>query len=275
MDLESVKQFISDNDLEFIYSILTFMGIIVFAWIAIRMIKNVLAKFFAKNEKLTPMMENLLLSIIDKVLWIMTLLIALPELGVNIAALATGAGAFAFVITFAFQETLGNFAAGFMISFNKPFRLGHFIEAAGSSGTVKDLNFMSTTLTTADNKQVIIPNSKVWGDTIVNYSATGTRRVDMVIGIGYSSDIGVAVDVINKILTEQSEVHDEPSSLVEVLELADSSVNLAVRFWLNTSDYWSVYFRVNRLIKEQLETAGVELPFPQMDLYIKEGPAKN
>ena len=273
--METIQQFIENNNLEFIYSILTFLAIMIVAWIAIRLIKSVLAKFFAKNDQLTPMMENLLLSIIDKVLWIITLILALPELGVNLAAIATGAGAFAFIITFAFQETLGNFAAGFMISFNKPFRLGHFIEAAGTSGTVKDLDFMSTTLTTADNKQIIIPNSKVWGNTIINYSATGTRRVDMVIGIGYSSDIGVAVDVIKKILNEQQEIHEEPGPLVEVLELADSSVNLAVRFWLNTSDYWNVYFRANRMIKENLESAGVELPFPQMDLYIKEGPVKN
>jgi len=269
-----VQDFI-DSIPTILMSALTFIVIIVVAWFAIRAIKSVLAKFFAKNDKLTPMMENLLLSIIDKILWIITILVALPELGIDVAPLIAGFGALTFVFGFAFQESLSNFAAGFMISLNRPFKLGDYIETGGESGTVEDLTFVSTTLTKPDNKQVIIPNRVVWGNVIVHYSATGKRRVDMVIGISYSSNIGTAVDVINKILNEQQEIHEEPAPLVEVLALADSSVNLAVRFWLDSADYWNVYFRVNRLIKEGLEDAGVDLPFPQMDLHIKEAPSTN
>ena len=273
--IETISNWLNTTGLAILNDLFIFLVIMAVAWVIIKSFTQFLSRFFQKSDHLSQIMEKLLLSIASKVMWVIALMIALPEIGVDVTPLIAGLGAGTLVVGFAFQESLSNFAAGFMISFNRPFRLGDYIEAAGESGSVNDLTFMSTTLMTPDNKKVIIPNRLICASTIVNYSATGTRRVDLVIGISYSSNIGQAIDVINNILRAQEEIHDDPAPLIEVLELAESSVNLTVRFWLDTADYWDVYFRVNRLIKEGLEENGVELPFPQMDIYVRETPSEN
>jgi small conductance mechanosensitive channel len=197
---------------------------------------------------------------------------ALPRLGVDVGPLIAGLGVAGFIIGFAFQESLGNMAAGLMIVLNKPYQIGNYIEAAGSSGSVKELNMMATTLLTPDNKKIIIPNSKVWGDSITNYSAMPTRRVDMTVGISYGSDIGKAIETIKSIIDADDRILNDPGPMIEVVELGDSSVNLCVRPWCNTGDYWSVYFDTTRKMKESLDAAGIEIPFPQMDIHVQDLP---
>jgi small conductance mechanosensitive channel len=154
-----------------------------------------------------------------------------------------------------------------MIALNQPFEVGHYVEVSGTSGAVFEMNMMATTLHTPDNKKVIVPNSAVWGSSITNYTALDTRRVDLVIGISYSSDIGAAKDVLQSVLKENNMVLDEPGPTVEVVEMADSSVNFVVRPWCKTADYWKVHFSVNSAAKEALDNAGIEIPFPQMDIH--------
>jgi small conductance mechanosensitive channel len=172
-----------------------------------------------------------------------------------------------FIIGFAFQESLGNLASGMMIALNEPFRVGDYVEVGGNSGTVKDMNMMATTLSTPDNKKVVVPNKNVWGSPITNYTALETRRVDLTAGISYGADINKAKEVILGVLKDQAAVLDDPAPTVEVIEMADSSVNLVVRPWCKTADYWSVVFSVNHAIKEALDEAGIEIPFPQMDVH--------
>jgi small conductance mechanosensitive channel len=154
-----------------------------------------------------------------------------------------------------------------MIALNQPFQVGDFVEVGGVPGVVDETNMMATTLHSPDNKKIVVPNRSVWGSTITNYSALDTRRVDLVMGISYSSDIGKAKEVILSVLKGNEMVLDDPGPTVEVVEMADSSVNLVVRPWCKTADYWKVYFSVNRAAKEALDQAGIEIPFPQMDVH--------
>jgi small conductance mechanosensitive channel len=145
--------------------------------------------------------------------------------------------------------------------------VGDFIEAAGTAGVVQEMNLKATTLTTPDNKKILIPNNNIWGGNIVNYSALETRRVDMTVGISYSADIGKAIEVIRNVIDATELAHKDPSPVVEVVEMADSSVNLVVRSWCNTPDYWAVFFSLQRNIKENLDANNIEIPFPQMDVH--------
>lgn len=154
-----------------------------------------------------------------------------------------------------------------MVLINQPFAKGDYVEAGGVSGTVQDLNLMVTTFTTPDNKKVVVPNGSIWGSSITNYSAMETRRVDMVVGISYGSAIGKARDIISTVLRSNDQVLDDPEPTIEVVKMADSSVNLVVRPWCNTADYWPLYFALNRAIKESFDRKGIEIPFPQMDVH--------
>jgi small conductance mechanosensitive channel len=265
--MESIQVWLNENGMNLLYQIGSFAFLLLAAGIIIRILSKLLVSYFAKSDRLNEILENLLLSIFSKVLWLIAILIALPQIGVDVTPLiATLTGA-TVVIGLAFQNSLSNVAAGFMISLNEPFKVGDFIDAGGASGTVRDLNFMSTTMTTGDNKKVVVPNNEIWGSTITNYSALPTRRIDLIVGIGYSSHIGKAIDVMQNVIKTHQQIHVDPKPLIEVNELADSSVNLVIRAWVDRAYYGSTKFSLNRAFKEQLEQAGIELPFPQLDVH--------
>lgn len=265
--MEEIRIWLEENNLLFLQQVVSFLAILGIAWIFIRVTRVGLKRYFKKSDRLNDILERLLLSVYSKAMWLIAFMVALPELGVDVGPLIAGAGVGGFIIGFAFQESLGNFAAGLMISMNQPFQVGDFVEAGGTSGAIRNINFMSTTMLTGDNKRVVVPNSKIWGDNITNYSAMDTRRIDMTVGIGYSSHIGKAIEVIQSVINENQQVLRDPAPLIEVSELADSSVVLAVRPWVNTPDYWSTYFSLNRAFKESLDRAGIEIPFPQLDVH--------
>jgi small conductance mechanosensitive channel len=151
----------------------------------------------------------------------------------------------------------------------KPFKVGDFIEAAGTKGTVKEIGIFNTFVNTPDNIRVIIPNAKLTGDNIMNYTANGTRRVDLIIGVSYEDDLKKAKRVIEQVLSEDERVLDDPPPTVAVVELADSSVNFVVRPWVKAADYWNVYFDTTAKVKLSLEENGITIPFPQRDIHIK------
>ncbi len=157
-----------------------------------------------------------------------------------------------------------------MLLIFRPFRVGHFIEAAGTQGVVKEIRIFMTVLTTPDNKRVIVPNSKLTGDNITNFSAEQTRRVDLTVGVSYDADLKKTTEVIEDVLTADDLVLDDPAPTVAVSELADSSVNFVVRPWTKTENYWDVYFRVTQKIKERLDAEGIEIPFPQRDVHLSQ-----
>ena len=190
-------------------------------------------------------------------------------LGIDVgAALISISVVSGFVLGFAFQETLGNLAAGFMIAITKPFRVNDYVEIAGQSGRINDVGASITTMTTVDNKRVIIPNSKIWGDPIVNYTALNKRMIDMRVGISYSDNMGKAIQITLKVLKANNLVLDDPSPTVAVANLGDSSVDLLVRPWVNTGDYWSAKWELTQQIKEAFDKEKISIPFPQRDVHL-------
>ena len=195
---------------------------------------------------------------------------ALGRLGVNTSSFVAVIAAAGLAIGFALQGSLANFAAGVMLIFFRPFKVGDYVEAGGVSGTVEEIQIFATALKTPDNKAVVVPNSSITSGNIVNYSAKPTRRVDLVMGIGYGDDIKRAKEVLEKIVAEDDRVLKDPAPTIAVLELADSSVNFAVRPWVRTPDYWSVYFDLTERIKLEFDKRGISIPFPQRDVHLHE-----
>jgi small conductance mechanosensitive channel len=188
--------------------------------------------------------------------------------GIETTSLIAVLGAAGLAVGLALQGTLSNFAAGVMLLIFRPFKVGDYVEVAGTAGSVQEVSIFSTVLHTPDNVRITIPNSAVYGDTIKNYAANDTRRNDLVIGISYDDDIARAIETIRKILAADSRVLDDPEPNVAVAELGDSSVNLVVRPWCAGSDYWGLRFDLTRKLKEELEAAGCSIPYPQRDVHM-------
>jgi len=194
--------------------------------------------------------------------------------GIQTASIIAVLGAAAFAVGLALQGTLSNFSAGVMILIFRPFKVGDYVEAGGSAGSVMEIDIFNTVLNTPDNVRVIVPNAAVYGSTIKNYATNDTRRLDMVMGIAYTDDIGTAIETITRVLKAEERVLAEPALTVAVAELADSSVNLVVRPWCNKGDYWPLKFDLTRKLKEEVEAAGCNIPFPQRDVHLfTEAPA--
>ena len=203
----------------------------------------------------------------------MVTIAALGQLGIQTASFVALIGAAGLAIGFALQGSLANFAAGVLMILFRPFKLGDYVEAGGASGTIKDISIFSTTLNTPDNKIVIVSNSGVMGSNIINYSTMSERRVDMVVGVAYSADLDAVRSELEAVIAVDSRILPEPEKTIAVVELADSSVNFAVRVWVKSADYWPVFFSLNERIKKQFDKQGIEIPFPQMDVHVQKIPA--
>ncbi len=195
-------------------------------------------------------------------------LAALEQVGVNTTSALAIFGAAGLAVGLAVKDSLSNFAAGVMIVFFKPFDIGHYIEAAGTAGSVVEVGMFNTTLVSPDNKRVVVPNRLIYNDTIVNYSAEATRRVDLVFGIGYDDDIGKARELIESTIAGDERILKEPAAIVAVNELADSSVNIVVRPWVKREDYWPVRFDMIEKVKRAFDENGISIPFPQRDVHM-------
>jgi len=200
------------------------------------------------------------------------ILTALGALGVPTTNFLAIVGAAGLAVGLALKDSLSNFAAGVMLVFFRPFKSGDFIEAGGAAGTVESIRIFNTVIVTGDNRVVTIPNSLIYADTITNFSARDTRRIDLVIGIGYGDDIGKALEVIRHLLGEEQRVLKAPEPTLLVLELGASSVDLAVRPWVKSADYWSARSDLLKNIKEAFDSIGISIPFPQRDIHIVSQP---
>ncbi|MEA3243953.1 MAG: mechanosensitive ion channel [Pseudomonadota bacterium] len=198
---------------------------------------------------------------------------ALGQLGIQTTSFIAILGAAGLAVGLALQGSLANFAAGFLMIIFRPFKVGDFIEGAGVAGVVEAIQIFTTTLKTGDNKTIIIPNAKLAGDNITNYSAKETRRVDMTVGVAYDADLSKVKNVLIDIIGKESRIHSDPAPQVAVAELADSSVNFVVRVWTNTADYWGVKFDITETIKNRFDEEGIGIPFPQHDIHIVSGTA--
>ncbi|MGD2054916.1 MAG: mechanosensitive ion channel [Gammaproteobacteria bacterium] len=231
-------------------------------------ITNLVKKLMGK-AKMDVILVNFIGSIISSVLLLFVVIAALDQLGVNTTSLIALIGAAGLAIGLALQGSLQNLASGVMLIVFRPFTAGDFVEAGGTMGVVEEIGIFTTKMRTGDNKEVIVPNGQIFGGTITNYSKRDTRRVDMVFGIGYGDDIRKAKQVITDIISADERILKDPAPLIAVGELADSSVNFNVRPWVNSGDYWSVYFDLNEKIKLAFDDNGISIPFPQMDVHIE------
>ena len=258
----------AEGGLRWIKQIFLFVVIVLFAWILARLIGKAVKKAVARIEGASALLKDFIVNIIRKLIFIVGFVVALSMLGINIGPLLAAIGAAGFIVGFALQGTLSNFAAGIMILIYRPYDVGDFVDIGGTFGTVDAMTIVSTTLMTLDNQKVVVPNNMIWGDKITNVTGTDKRRVDMVFGIGYSDDIAKAQKILEDILQKHEAILKDPEPVVKVHELADSSVNFVVRPWVKTEDYWDVYWDVTRTVKERFDAEGVSIPFPQRDVHM-------
>jgi small conductance mechanosensitive channel len=242
---------------------------IVGRWIA-KLVRRTVRRMMEKTS-VDPIIVGFTSSIVYIALLAFVVVAALGQLGIQTTSFIAILGAAGLAVGLALQGSLANFAAGFLLIVFRPFKVGDFVEAAGVSGVVDAIHIFTTTFRTGDNKTIIIPNAKLSGDNIINYSAQTTRRVDMTVGVAYNADLMNVKQVLNDIVSKDERIHSEPAPLVAVAELADSSVNLVVRVWVNTSDYWGVMFDTTETIKNRFDAEGIGLPFPQRDIHIVSG----
>ena len=233
------------------------------------MITKLIQKALSRSGTDT-MLVKFLGNIAYGILLVAVVLAAVDSLGVNVTSLMAILGAAGLAVGLALKDSLSNFASGVMIIIFRPFNIGDFITAGGSSGVVDEIGLFATLMHTGDNQRIIVPNSAILSGTIVNTSALSTRRIDLVIGIGYDDNIGKARDIIMGILEADERILKDPAAGVAVAELADSSINLNVRPWVNAVDYWTVRPDLLENIKVQLDSAGISIPYPQQDVHMHE-----
>ncbi len=219
------------------------------------------------KKKTKKLMVDFAVSALVKTSWAILIVTILSRLGVNVAPLVAGLGVTGFILGFAFQESLGNLAAGLMIAVNEPFKPGDFVEAAGLQGSILEMNMMATVMTTPDNKKIVVPNKSVWGGPITNYSAMATRRIDLSVGIAYGEDIEKAMDIVKETIVRVEGVLAQPEPSVAAGALSDSQVTINFRPWSSTKDYWTVRSKALVEVKKALDSAGIEIPFPQITVH--------
>lgn len=252
-----------------LYGVKMIAALVIFVigkWVA-RKLGNVTKKVMESRE-VDAALVNFASSLVYYALLIFVVIAALGQIGIQTASFVAIVGAAGLAIGLAMQGSLSNFAAGVLIIIFKPFKIGDFVEMAGTSGVVENIMIFTTEMKTGDNKKIIVPNSSVLGGVITNYSANATRRVDLVMGIGYNDDIDKAKQVLEEIVNADERILKNPAPLIAVSELADSSVNFAVRPWVKSADYWAVYFALNETVKKRFDQEGISIPYPQQDIHL-------
>lgn len=241
--------------------------ILIVGRIAAGFIRRMLVKLL-NNRQVDPAVVSFTGSLFYFLVLAIAVIASLAKFGVETTSFVAVMGAAGFAVGFALQGSLGNFAAGVLILVLRPYRVGDYIEAAGVAGSVKEVQLFTTVLATPDNVRILVPNGKVYGEVIKNYTANPTRRIDLVIGIGYGSSIKKAHDILTEILKSEDRVLEDPAPTIAVAELADSSVNFVVRPWVKKEDYWNVRFDLTEKIKLRLDEADIEIPFPQRTVHM-------
>lgn len=254
---------------DLLFKILLFFIIIYVFYKLSKVIQKLVENGLKKAQlQLSELLRRMVVSIVRNIIMVLGFLIALSQVGISLGPLLAGLGVVGFVIGFALQDTLSNFASGLMILLYRPYDVGDLIESAGELGHVRHMSLVNTTIMTFDNQTIILPNNKIWRDVIKNVTAQSSRRVDMVFGISYDDDIPKAELVLQEILSSHELVLSSPEPIVRLHELADSSVNFVARPWVKKDDYWDVYWDVTRSVKMRFDEEGISIPFPQQDVHI-------
>lgn len=272
----NLKSWVVDYAPQVLFKIFIFILVI----LVFRLLKNLTRRVVKRavsspNLRMSQLMQDFFISMSGKTVFFIGLLIALSQIGLNLAPVLTGFGVAGVIVGFALQDTLSNFASGMMLLIYRPFDVGDFVEAGGVSGKVSHMSLVNTTIRTFDNQIIIVPNSKIWGDTIKNVTHERVRRVDMVFSIGYHDSIEQAEAVLHDIIDSHPAVLRAPEKTIKVHTLNTSSVDFIVRPWVKTDDYWDVYWDVTRAVKLRFDKEGLTIPFPQQDVHLHMVQAEN
>ena len=260
---------LSEKGPGYLIKLIILFGILLAFIFAARVVRVGLEKTLSSsNLNLSRLSRRMLVSTSSKLVMVFGILVILSQLGISLGPLLAGLGVVGFIVGFALQDSLSNFAAGVMILFYRPYDVGDFVDVGGVLGTVDKMSLVSTSLLTIDNQLYIVPNSKIWGDVIKNVTSQKQRRVDMVFGISYSDDIPKAESVLEDILKSHDKVLDYPESIVRLHTLNSSSVDFVVRPWVKVDDYWDVYWDVTRSVKMRFDDEQISIPFPQRDVHL-------
>ncbi|MFH1999813.1 MAG: mechanosensitive ion channel family protein, partial [Planctomycetota bacterium] len=254
--------------------ILLFILILIASKIASVVLGGITARAVGSLKKTSELLRDFFVNTVKKLTVFIGVVIALSVVGLDIGPFLAAMGMVGFIVGFALQGTLSNFASGIMILLYRPYDIGDAVSVTGVSGKVASMTLVSTTINTFDNQKVVVPNGSIWGNVITNMTGSPTRRVDMVFGIGYGDDIAKAQKILEEIVTSHPKVLKDPAPVIKLHELADSSVNFVTRPWSKTGDYWDVYWDITRSVKERFDAEGVSIPFPQRDVHLFNEAAK-
>ena len=261
--------------LQMVYGVLATYGINVVGALVIIIVgfmvagwaRRALERALSRSGKMDATLVRFFGSLVRYAIIAFVIIAALQQFGVEATSLVAVFGAAGLAIGLALQGTLSNVAAGVMLLMFRPFKIGDFVDIGGKTGTVKEVGLFTTELATGDNVKIIMPNGQIWGQAIANFSANPTRRVDLMMGIDYGDNIDTAMATINRVIGEETRALTDQDSTVAVAELADSSVNIVVRVWVNAAGYWGVRWDLTKKLKEQLEADGISIPFPQQTVH--------
>lgn len=251
-----------------LWNIILFIITIVVGIILVKIVASSVKKMMIRAN-LRKILSEFITRLLKILLYVFVIGIALSFLGVEVgAALVSLSVVLGFVLGFALGDTLSNIAAGVMIAITKPFRSGHYVNVNGEEGIIKSVGISLTELDTPDNKHIIIPNKQVWGNNIINYSHNSVRRIDIETGVGYDDDLDLAIKTSLEVLKSHPKVLDDPAPQARIKSMDDSSVALTVRPWVKTEDYWDTFFDLQKTLKESYDEAGLNIPYPQMDVHL-------
>jgi small conductance mechanosensitive channel len=273
MDVQALLTGMADVAILWLQENLLSLALAITIFVAGRWIANLLTKVIHSvlmRAKVDNILVDFLSGLAKAAMVLFVIVAALTQLGVDTTSLIALIGAAGIAVGLALKDSLQNFASGVMLILFRPFKAGDFIDAGGVMGIVERITVFSTTLRTGDNKEVIVPNGSIYGGTITNYSARETRRVDMIFGIGYDADLLKAKSVLRAIVDNDERILKEPEVLIAIAELADSSVNIIVRPWVKSGDYWPVFWDMQEKVKLTFDQEGISIPFPQMDVHLNQ-----
>ena len=265
-----------DGGMQLGFKVLAFLVTLVIARFLAGIVAGIVQRAMSHSKvKVTELLASFFVNTSRNLVMGLGVIVGLSLLGVPVGPFLAAMGAVGFIVGFALQDTLGNFAAGVMILFYRPYDIDDVISVAGETGKVRNMSLVSTTLITADNQVVVVPNSSIWGGIITNITGSDTRRVDLTFGIGYDDDVKHAQGVLEQLVSSHPLVLKDPEPVIRVHELADSSVNFICRPWVKTADYWSVYWDLTRMVKETFDAEGISIPYPQQDVHMHEAVARS
>ena len=266
-DWNEVLELVQTKGVDFAINLVIAIAIFYVGKMVIGAVVRGLRKVMQRQE-VDKTLETFVCNVVRIALLVVVIIAAIGQLGVETTSFIAIFGAAGLAVGLALQGSLSNFAAGVLIVLFRPYRVGDYVEAAGVGGTIEQVQILTTILRTPDNKQIIVPNSQIMDSIITNYSAKDTRRVDMVVGVGYDDNLDKVRKTLEELVGAEERILDDPACTIAVSELADSSVNFVLRPWVKSEDYWGVKFDLTEAIKKRFDKEGISIPFPQQDVHL-------